>query len=620
VITDAYLKGIRSFDTALALAAMKHSATQDHFGLDSYRRDGFIAREQGREGVARTLEYAYDDWCIAQFADATGHVAERDEYLRRSQSYRHLFSPKEHFFIGRENGGWYAPFNPREINFNYTEGNAWQYRFAAPHDIPRLIEMFGGDAAFGEALDGLFADVSQTEGREQADVTGLIGQYAQGNEPDHHAPYRYNFIGRASETQRRVREIMTTLYSDRPDGLCGNEDCGQMSAWYIMSALGLYQVTPGTTQYVIGSPLFDRASIDVGGGKHFTVVAKNQADTNVYVASAKLNGAPLTRSYLTHAEIIAGGELELTMSATPNRDWATAPKDRPGVRVPEIGFVPAPTIRAPLSFRSEATVFMQGASEHDELWYTLDGGDPKPGTAMRYRGPFTIRESAQFAVVAIRDDPVGRGLRTPPSERSAGNLPALQQHGQVDRATPAPAGSGDPALQGMHSPVVRAEAHREDTGLHVTVRTPINPQYGAGGPEALVDGVLGGPDFTTGRWQGYEDAALDAVVDLGRVSQVRSVSVGFLQDANVYILYPNEVRFEISEDGVHFRALETVRPVLAPRDPTRTTVERVTTHAAGEGRYLRVYAPNPGRALAWGSATEMIKSFLFCDEIQIERE
>jgi hypothetical protein len=559
---------------------MKHSATQDHFGLDAYRRGGFIAREQGREGVARTLEYAYDDWCIAQFADATGHVADREEYLRRSQSYRHLFSPQEHFFIGRENGGWYTPFNPREINFNYTEGNAWQYRFAAPHDVPRLIEMFGGDVAFGEALDGLFADVSQTEGREQADVTGLIGQYAQGNEPDHHVPYLYNFIGRASETQRRVREVMTTLYSDRPDGLCGNEDCGQMSAWYIMSALGLYQVTPGTTQYVIGSPLFDRASVDVGGGKHFTVVAKNQANKNVYIASAKLNGAPLTRSYLTHAEIIGGGELELTMSSMPNQDWATAPKDRPGVRVPEIGFVPAPTIRVPLSFRSEATVSMQGASEDDELWYTLDGSDPKPDVATKYTRPFTIRESVRLAVVGTR---TGKG--------------ALQM-----------------------SPIVRAESHRADTGLHVTVRTPINPQYGAGGSEALVDGVLGGPDFTTGRWQGYEDAALDAVVDLGRVSRVRGVSVGFLQDANVYIFYPSEVRFEISDDGVHFRRLETVRPASTPRDPTKTTVERVTTRAVGEGRYIRVYAPNPGRALAWGSATEMIKSFLFCDEIQIERE
>ena len=576
VITDAYAKGIRGFDAELALAAMKHSATQEHFGLLAYQRNGFIAREEGREGAARTLEYAYDDWCIAQFAGALGRVDDQQEYLRRSQNYRHLFSPTEHFFIGRENGSWYAPFNPREINFNYTEGNAWHYRFAVPHDLPRLIDLFGGDAPFGAALDAMFADVGSTEGRQQADVTGLIGQYAQGNEPDHHVPYLYDFVGRPADTQRRVREILATQYSDQPDGLCGNEDCGQMSAWYLLSALGFYQVTPGIPQYAIGSPLFDRASIDVGGGKHFTVTAKNQSKSNVYISAIALNGVPLARSYLLHEEIIAGGELIVTMSDRPRRDWATVPAARPGLRVLDVGVVPAPTITVPISFRTDATVTLAAGEPEDVLWFTLDGSVPVPGTAKKYDGPFVLHDTTQIACVA-------------------------EHSGHV-------------------SPVVHAEAHRADTGLHVTINNPINPQYLAGGPGALVDGVLGGPDFTTGRWQGYEDCALDVVVDLGHVARVRSVRIGFLQDANSYIFYPPEVRFEISSSGTIYTELQTVSLSPAPRDTTKTTVTRVATHIPAEGRYLRIHAPNPGLTLAWGSATDMIKSFLFCDEIQIEHD
>jgi predicted alpha-1,2-mannosidase len=576
VIADAYAKGIRGFDAELALAAMKRSATREHFGLGAYQRNGFIAREEGREGVARTLEYAYDDWCIASFAGALGHEADRAEYLRRSQNYRHLFSPKEHFFVARENGGWIANFNPREINFNYTEGNAWHYRFAVPHDVGGLIELFGGDAPFASALDAMFNEVSRTEGREQADVTGLLGQYAQGNEPDHHVAYLYDYAGRPAETQRRVREIMTTFYSDQPDGLCGNEDCGQMSAWYLLSALGFYQVTPGLAQYALGSPLFDRATIDVGGGRTFTIVARNQSPANVYLASAMLNGAPLTRSYLTHAEIVTGGELVLTMGDRPNLTWATAPADRPGSHVPNVGVVPAPVISVPVAFRDRTSVTMEAIEPDDELWYTLDGSAPVVGRAQRYTGPFTLDRTAHVAGIAMRG--------------------------------------------GHVSPIVHAEAHRADTGLHVTVNNPIDPQYTAGGPGALVDGVLGGPDFTTGRWQGYEDCDLDVVIDLGREAHVRGVHAGFLQSAGSYALYPADVRFEISPDGKNWQPLATLRPTATPPDQTQTTVARLEASVAADGRYVRLQARNPGRMPAWGSTTELIKTYLFCDEIEIDRD
>ncbi|PTY08377.1 glycosyl hydrolase family 92 [Opitutaceae bacterium EW11] len=574
VIADAYAKGINGFDTRIALEAMVHSATREHFGLGAYTRDGFIAREEAREGVSRTLEYAYDDWCIAQFAGATGHPEERLTFLRRSQNYRNLFSPKDRFFVGRENGGWYAPFNPREINFNYTEGNAWQYRFAVLHDIPGLIQLMGGREKFGQALDALFADKAETEGRAQADVTGLIGQYAQGNEPSHHMAYLYDYVGRPSETQRLVRELLTTMYSDKPEGLSGNEDCGQMSAWYLLSALGFYQVTPGLPRYAIGSPLFDRASIEVDGNKRFVVTALNQSPKNVYIQSATLNGAPLERCYLTHSEIVHGGELVVTLGEKPNLDWGAKPEASPGVAVPDVGFVTTPVVTVPISFRTEAKVTIEPGAESDEIWYTLDGTVPVPGRSSRYTAPFVLTNSTNIACIGARG--------------------------------------------GNRSTVVRAETHQADTGLRVTINNPISPQYLAGGTGALVDGILGGFDFTSGRWQGYEGCPLDAVVDIGHAAHVKSVCVGFLQDSNCYIFYPPKVTFSVSTDGVNFRELETVEPPATPRDTTKSSVVRVTTQIPAEARYVRVYAPNPGLTLAWGTADEMIKSFLFCDEIQID--
>ena len=292
VIADAIAKGIEGFDVNLAFEAMKHSAEEDRFGLAAYKQKGFIDASDEAEGVSRTLEYAYDDWAIAQVARRLGRQDDYRRYLARSQAYKHLFDPSTGFMRARVEGFWLTPFDPREVNNHYTEGNAWHYSFFVPHDVEGLMRLMGGREKFASKIDALFTADSQTTGREQADITGMIGQYAHGNEPSHHMAYLYAYAGQPWKTQAMVRRILDTLYANDPDGLSGNEDCGQMSAWYILSALGFYQVAPGSTEYVIGSPLFDSATINwrTDDGSSFARAALPPAR-----ATSEASGSPVVR-------------------------------------------------------------------------------------------------------------------------------------------------------------------------------------------------------------------------------------------------------------------------------------------------------------------------------------
>ena len=222
------------------------------------------------------------------------------EYFNRAKQYKNLLDPESTFMRARNNNRWFYPFDPSEVNFNYTEANSWQYSYYIPQDVEHWIDLLGGESEAEQKLDAIFEANSETTGRNQADITGLIGQYAHGNEPSHHIPYLYNFVGRPDKTQNMVRRIMNELYSDQPDGLSGNEDCGQMSSWLVMSAMGFYPVTPGSHEYIIGSPWFDEIKINLENGNEFTIKADNNSDENVYIVSAELNGSTYSNSYLRH--------------------------------------------------------------------------------------------------------------------------------------------------------------------------------------------------------------------------------------------------------------------------------------------------------------------------------
>ena len=333
VVVDAYFKGLLDADPERAFEAIRNSAMQDERGLDAVKEVGYIPAERHGESVAMAMEYAIDDWCIAQMAKALGKQEDETYFSGRAKAYREYFDPTTKFMRGKlSDGTWREPFDPVASSHrldDYCEGNGWQYLWLVPHDPEGLIDLLGGDEAFGEKLDQLFAVESVKSEGASADISGLIGQYAHGNEPGHHTTYLYAFVGQQWKTAKLVRQILTTLYSDQPDGLSGNEDCGQMSAWYVFSALGIYPVNPVAGVYVFGSPIVDKATIAVPGGKSFTIVAKNNSPVNLFIQSVELNGKPYGKSYITHPDIIAGGELTFVMGPEPNKAFGNAPEDRP---------------------------------------------------------------------------------------------------------------------------------------------------------------------------------------------------------------------------------------------------------------------------------------------------
>lgn len=289
---------------------------------------GYIPADEDKESVSKTLEYAFDDWCIAQMAKALGKTDDYNRFSERAGYYKNLFDSATGFMRGRNlNGSWVTPFNPRYSTGRqpeYTEANAWQYLWSVQHDVYGLIRLLGGNEKFVEKLDSLFNQSSDLEGTgAPPDVSGLIGLYAQGNEPSHHVAYLYTYAGEPWKTQKLVRSIMKTFYKNTYDGLCGNEDCGQMSAWYVMSAIGLYPVNPAGGRYVLGSPIFPSVNIQGGNGKVFTLKAHNISEKNKYIQSATLNGKRYTKTYITHQDILAGGNLTIEMGEKPNSEWGT---------------------------------------------------------------------------------------------------------------------------------------------------------------------------------------------------------------------------------------------------------------------------------------------------------
>jgi len=328
VITEAYLKGIQGFDIEKAFEAMKTTMMQDERGLEFYKKFGYVPFNLLDESVTITLEYAYNDWCVAQIAKALGKDDDYNYFLSRSKAYEHLFDAETGFMRGKSDSGdsWHEPFDPKfsshRVHADYTEGNAWQHSWFVLHDTDNLIKMHGGEEKFNDKLEQLFTESSEITGENvSADISGLIGQYAHGNEPSHHIAYMFNYANKPWKTQYWVREILKTQYSTTPEGLSGNEDCGQMSAWYVFSSIGIYPFNPASGEYQIGSPIFEKTTIKISDNKSFTILAKNASEENIYIQSAALNGTVFNRTTLTHGELINGGILEFIMGNNPNKNW-----------------------------------------------------------------------------------------------------------------------------------------------------------------------------------------------------------------------------------------------------------------------------------------------------------
>jgi predicted alpha-1,2-mannosidase len=323
VIVDAYFKGIKNFDIELAYKACKESSMVDARQLDSYKTLGYVPVDDSGENwsVSKTLEYAYDDWCLAQFAKALNKSTDYDYFIKRSENWKNLYDTKSTFMRPKlKNGSFIKEFVPKEYTPYFCESNAWQYFWSVPQNIEGLIKVVGGNAAFEKKLDSMFTLKPEPEDKLPIFSTGMIGQYAHGNEPSHHVAYLYNYINKPWKTQKLVREILETQYKNKPNGHCGNEDCGQMSSWYVLSSLGFYPVNPAQSVYAFGAPMFDSATINLENNKKFIVQTKNNSKDNIYIQSIELNGKKIERNYITHNEIMQGGTLIFTMGNSPKGD------------------------------------------------------------------------------------------------------------------------------------------------------------------------------------------------------------------------------------------------------------------------------------------------------------
>lgn len=574
VIADAILSGVGGFDVEKAYAAMKASAEGEGRGLASYKRLGFVDASEEPESVAKTLEYAFDDWCVARVAEHLGRKADAERYFRRAQGYRHLFDPSTGFFRARSGGHWFSPFDPFEVNFNYTEANAWQYALCVPQDVDGLAGLHGGPAGLAGRLDALFSADSVLHGTDLPDITGLIGQYAHGNEPSHHVAWLYSFAGRPGEAHRRVRQVLTTMYRDAPDGLVGNEDCGQMSAWYVLSAIGLYPVTPGSGTWLIGAPLFPEATITFEDGKRFRVRAEGLSERNVFVRSARLNGKPWRKSYLERTDLAAGGELVLEMGAEPDPSWGTAEGDRPHRAIEGVPVLPAPFVAAgDRTFEEATTVALGCAAPSASIRYSLDGSEPDERSPL-YEKPFRLSATTTLRMRAF-----------------------------------AP---GFPPTAAIPAAFTRLPSSRT-----IILATAYRPRYSGGGDRALIDGLRGASDFRLGGWQGYNGVDLDATVDLGKVETVRRVTTGFLQDQDSWIFMPLALEVELSLDGTAFTPAGTARNEIDERLEGTVVRDYAVTFAPAPARYVRVRARNRGVCPPWHKGAGE-PAFVFADEIGIE--
>lgn len=569
VIADAYMKGIRGYDTDKAFEAMIHSASQDHLGLKAFKEYGYIPVEEESESVSKTLEYAYDDWTIAQMAKDRGDQETYKNFIQRAQYYKNSYDPSTKFMRGRVRNTWFSPFDPYEVNFNYTEANAWQYSFYVPQDITGFTKLIGGKKVLEAQLDELFIAEAQTSGRHQADITGLIGQYAHGNEPSHHMAYLYNFVNKPHKTQERVREILTTLYKNEPDGVSGNEDCGQMSAWYVLSSLGFYSVTPASNTYIIGAPLFEKATIHLENGNTFTIQANNISDSNKYIASAKLNGKEHPYSYFTHDNIKQGGSLVFEMTAIPST-WGTLDAHIPSTSITEELIIPVPFIaQGDIAFKKQTQIVLGSGVKDTDIFYSTTGKD-----FTKYENPITITEATTLATYAKKGE--------------------------------------------KKSVTVHTEFFKIDENLSIELDAEYANAYNAGGNDALIDGIRGTANFRTGTWQGYLDQDVIATVDLGSAQTVSEISINFLEDQGSWIFFPTDVSILVSTDGKRFTTL-TEEKTPSPTKGEAVQIKTVRSSLAKPNiRYVKLIAKTLGPVPIWHKGHPYQgRSWIFVDEIAV---
>jgi len=575
VIADAYVKGIRGFDAELALEAMLASAMRDEPGLNAYRKQGYISSEDQSESVSKTLEYAYDDGCIDNFASYLGNKNLKDGKLtfkERANSWKHLYDRNTKFFRARRNGGFADSFDPYEVNFNFTEANAWQYSLSVPQDIQGLISAQGDWDGLEAHLDSLFAANSETTGREQSDITGLIGQYAHGNEPSHHMAYLYDRIGKPEKTRVLAKQIMEEMYHDAPDGLSGNEDCGQMSAWYVLSAMGFYPISPGINdRYELGYPLFEQATIKLDNGKQWHMIVGDEEAYEATVPPVHKEMLHRNRNHIKHVNILEGGSLYFSSKdRSPRPEYINLNEL---MSVEEGDEYPRSWRLTPIAPVISAT----NATFTDTLSVTVFGN-----------GHCTVRRDTLSRTCPMNEPFVLARSYTVEVDWDSHRAPVMASFTKVD---------GSRTIQ---------------------LASSFANQYAAGGENALIDGLRGSIDFRTGEWQGYEGKDLLATIDLGKPRTVKRIGLSVLQDQKSWIWLPAEVQFAFSINQRQWSTVTVVNDV--PRTTEGSLTKELWTEPLDkQARYIKVIAKNAGPCPEWHPGKGG-KTWIFADEVLMEVE
>lgn len=571
VITDAYLKGIPLQDPEGLLEAMIASSNADQFGKKQYGESGFISANAEAESVSKTLEYAYDDWCISKFAEKLGKADIAKKYQIRSANWMNLMHPETRFFQPRKDGVFLPFFKPNEVNHHFTEANGWQYSLAAPHHMQALIDMHGGNEGMQNFLDTMFYGSSAMSGREQADITGLIGQYAHGNEPSHHMAYTYNYCGAPERTQALVDTILKTFYTNQPDGLSGNEDCGQMSAWYVLSSMGFYPVSPGSPTYAIGRPMMDEVIIKGDNGQFKMKVLNNSAN-NKYIQSISWNGKAYQKLYITHQMIKDGGVLEISMGAKPNKQVANYELDLRNEINP--GFVPVPF------FTTSQTMFESSMElgidvlffEKGKVYYSFDGEKFQPFYKQGGKN-LNLNETSTVYAKVVRED-------------------------------------------GSESKVIKALFTKYVIDKKITLETEYANQYAGAGNQTLVDGQRGTDEYRGTEWQGTFGKNVQGLIELNEAREISMVRFSYLQDQKSWIFPPKSISIEVSTDGVNFKKLGKVAGGTVKKDERPKRAEIAYEIAPTNCKFIRFtienYGPCPDWHLGKGNQT-----WLFLDEIMV---
>jgi putative alpha-1,2-mannosidase len=573
VIADAYMKGITDFDTEAALKAMKASVNRKQFGYDVYAKNGAVLADDENESVSKTLEYAIDDWCIAQMAKGLGKENDYAEYIQRAQYWKNVFNDQHDFMEARTNGGWYQPFDPYEINDNYTEGNAWQYAFLVPQDVEGLKARMGGEDKFEKKLSELFTTSSKLTGKSIPDVAGMIGQYAHGDEPSHHMAYLFNFTNSPEKTQYYVNKVLNEQYRDDPDGLSGNEDCGQMSAWYVMSALGIYNTMPGQQQFQIGMPQFEKATIHLENGKKFTISNSGMGISlhNIYLQGMNLNKQAYNKIYIEYNTIMNGGDLDIFTGRLPNKMFEQS-LEKPTSAISDNLIVSNPYIISPSkAFQKPFNAVIKCIDKDAKIYYTLDGSTPDANATL-YTTPILVNSSMTIKAIAIKN--------------------------------------------GKSSFVDVASFNKIRDDVTLTLLTNYLSTYAGEGKYTLINGMHGKTNWHLGNWQAWQKDDLVAVLDFGHVRPIGNISLGTLQDTRSWIVFPRYVQYWASNNGKDYKLIATVDTKVDVKDLTPQTQEfKADLHT--NARYIKIIAKQYGPLPEWHD-NHGSPSYIFADEISID--